>query len=174
MAQTQLSVTIQDSVGVKATSNLNLTIAGGATFDGVGSAFNDYLPLLNAITDGEIVTARLVWEIDLPGGMKTVPVAKSIVQRGLLQQWIQANLPNAHPATIVPAIASAIISATTGKFDVTNAAYLAWRAFLLGWNTGDVQFKSPANNQITGSLSVLETFRKHRRRTAELTKEVAP
>lgn len=171
MAKAQLSVTIQDSLGVKATQNINLTLDGTQTIDDVGSEINTYLPLLNALIDGIIIEARLIWIADLPGGLRTTPVDKSVVQRGLLQSWTQAVDVNSHPSTLVPCITLGAISATTGKFDQTNAAYLAWRSHLLGLTGPAITFTSKALYNITGAYSILETFRKHRKRTAELSYE---
>jgi hypothetical protein len=169
-----LSVTIQDSVGVKATHVINLQLIGTQTVDDVGAEFNTYLPLLDAVTDGKILSATFNWEVDLPGGLKANPVAKSTVSRGLLQGWTQAIATAKRAATLVPALILAMISATTGKLDTTNAAYLAWRGHLLGLTGPAIKFVSEANYQITGSIDVREVFRKHRKRTAELTETAAP
>jgi len=164
-----LSVTVQDSVGVKATHIINVVLDGTQTVDDVGSEWNTYLPLFDATTDGVILSATFNWQVDLPGGLKAAPAAKSIVQRGLLQGWTQAVIVSKKASTLIPAVAAALISATTGKFDTTNAAYLAWRGHLLGLTGPAITFVSQWQYDITGHKDVLETFRKHRKRTAELT-----
>lgn len=169
MANGFISVTIQDATGVRATQNVQLILDGTQTVDDVGAEFNAYLPLLDAVTDGVILDARFVWQIDLPGGLKAAPAAKSIVQRGLLQIWTQAVITAKDASTLIPAVAAALISATTGKFDISNAAYLAWRGHLLGLTGPAITFVSQWRYDITGHRAVLETFRKHRKRTAELT-----
>jgi len=171
MANTYLSVTIVDSLGVTAVQNIWLVLDGTQTIDDVGTELNTYLPLLDAVTDGKIQGAVLNWQVDLPGGLKSAPVAKSIVQRGLLQSWTQQVDVNHHPSTLIPAVALALIDATTGKFNQANAAYLAWRNHLNGLNGPAITFVSSALYQIEAAFSILETFRKHRKRTAELSFE---
>lgn len=174
MANGFLSVTVQDSVGVKATHIINLVLDGTQTVDDVGSAFNTYLPLFDAVTDAKIISATFNWEVDLPGGLKAAPAAKSTVSRGMLQGWTQAIATGKRASTLIPAIILAMISATTGKLDITNAAYLAWRGYLLGLVGPAITFVSEANYDITGHIDVREVFRKHRKRTAELTETLEP
>jgi len=174
MANGFLSVTVQDSVGVKATHVINLVLDGTQTVDDVGSEFNTYLPLFDAVTDGVILSATFNWQVDLPGGLKAAPVAKSTVSRGLLQGWTQATITAKKASTLIPAIILAMISATTGKLDPTNTAYLAWRGHLLGLTGPAITFVSQWRYAITGHIDILETFRKHRKRTAELTETLEP
>lgn len=173
MAIILMSVTITDKLGVPGTQNVWLDIAGTQTVDEVGAMMNDYLPLLDAVTEGFIQQARLDWIVDLPGGLKAAAVADSNITIGLLQGWTQAVDVAHHPSTVIPAVARALISDTTGKFDQTNAAYLAWRNYLRGLDT-DIVFISPGRRAITGVFRILESKRKHRRRTAELSYESEP
>jgi len=166
-----MSVTIKDILGVTATQNVWLTVAGTQTVDDVGAEMNAYLPLLDAVTDGQIVGAELKWIVDLPGGLKTAPVADSNITIGLLQGWTQATDVTHHPSTIIPAVAAALIDDTTGKFDQTNADYLAWRNHLRGLVGPAITFISSARYAITGVFRILESKRKRRKRTAELSYE---
>lgn len=171
MAEGFLSVTIQDILGVQATHVIPLNLDGTQTVDDVGSEFNTYLPLLDAVTDGKILDARFVWNIDLPGGLKAAPAPDRSVQLGMLQTWTQANIPATPYDTLVPDLAAALVNNTTGKIDVTNAAYLAWRGHLLGLVGPAITFVSNVRNAITGQTFVTITFRNHRRRTRQLSRE---
>jgi len=173
MATILMSVTVKDILGVSATQNVWLTVAGTQTVDDVGSEFNTYLPLLDAIIDGQITEARAIWLIDLPGGLKTAPVADSNITIGLLQGWTQATNVNKHPSTLVPAVSKDLIDDTTGKFDQTNTDYLAWRNHLRGLVGPAITFISSELHNITGVWRILESKRKRRKRTAELSFEEA-
>jgi len=163
-----LSVTEIDSLGVLATHNIFIQAAGTQTVDDVGSEMNTYLPLLDAIIDTQITQARLIWEVDLPGGLKTAPVANSAVQRGMNQAFVQSNSKYVSTTT-VPGISNAV--APNKKVDITNTDYLAWRSHLLGLTGPAIKFVSKFLNQITGAKSVDVTFRKHRKREQELSTE---
>jgi len=170
MAIILFSTTIVDRLGVPATQNVWLDVAGTQTVDEVGAMANAYLPLLDEVTDGQITGAELKWVVDLPGGLKTAPVADSNITIGLLQGWTQAVDVTHHPSTNIPAVAKALINDTTGKFDQANAAYLAWRNYLRGLDT-DIVFISAGRRAITGVFRILESKRKHRKRTVELSYE---
>lgn len=170
MAIILMSTTIQDILGVTGTQNVWLNITGTQTVDNVGAEANTYLPLLDAVTDGKILTSRFIWEIDLPGGLKDAPVADSTISRGLLQGWTQATNVRRHPSTLIPAVSRDIIDDATGKFDQANTDYLAWRSHLRGL-TGAIKFVSDELYNITGVFRILESQRKHRKRTAELSFE---
>lgn len=171
MAIILMSTTIKDILGVSATQNVWLNIAGTQTVDDVGSEFNTYLPLLDAVTDGQITQSRAIWQIDLPGGLKAAPVADSNITIGLLQGWTQATNVNDHPSTIIPAVTKTMINDTDGKFDQTNTDYLAWRNHLRGLVGPAITFISDQKYNITGVFRILESKRKRRKRTAELSFE---
>jgi hypothetical protein len=168
MAEFLLSVTEMDSLGVTATHNVNLTIAGTQTVDDVGAELNTYLPLLDAIIDTQIIRARAIWEVDLPGGLKAAPVANSEVQRGMLQQWDQANSIYS-ASTVVPGVSTAV--APNKKVNVANTDYVAWYGHLLGLTGPAIKFVSKFKNQIAARLKVEVTFRKHRKPQVERSEE---
>jgi len=168
VANTYLSVTIQDSLGVTGVQNIDLVLDGTQTIDDVGSELNTYLPLLDAITDGKILSAVLNWQVDLPGGLKSAPVADTDISRGYLQSWTQATNVHDHPSTLVPAIARTLLDDITGKLNQGAGAWLAWRNHLTGLTGPAITFVSSQLYGITGVYRVVESKRKHRKRTAEL------
>lgn len=159
MANFVMSATIKDGMGVTATQNINLQVAGTQTVDNVGAEMNSYLPLLDAITDGKIESARLIWEVDLPAGLKASPVEDSAVEKGMLVNWKQANSIYKQ-GTYVPAVSDALL--VGGKIDLSNADYIAWRDHLLGL-TAAIKFVSKFLNAIQAVIDVLVSFRKHRK-----------
>jgi hypothetical protein len=52
---------------------------------------DDMAPLLNAVIDGVILSAKIKLEVTLPGGLRTTPVANSDVHEGALLTFDVAN-----------------------------------------------------------------------------------
>lgn len=153
-----LSYTITDALAVQATSVIYLDAPGTVTLANLQTFANDYTPLLDAITDGQIVGI----EVRVPliiAGAKSGPAEGAEVERTGLFNFEQAGTRYKNGVD-VPAIKDELI--VGGRINLTDAAVTSWRDFLLATTVG-ITVVSKFFNALVSLLDSLITFRKHRK-----------
>lgn len=153
-----LSYQITDALGVTATHPVFINAPSGETLAQLQTFANDYTPLIDAVTDGEITGIELRIPLVVTGA-KSGPVAGSEVERTGLFNFEQAGTRYKFGVD-VPSIANALL--VNGKIDLSNAAITNWVAFLEATTIG-ITFVSKFANALTALLDAVITFRKHRK-----------
>ena len=164
-----LSYEIKDDLGVTASMPHFVNIPTATTLAQIQTFANDYTPLLQAVTDGEITGITVKIPLVITGGA-SAPVAGSEVERtGLIN--FEQNGSNYKQAIDILALSEGLI--ISGKIDLSNAAYIAWRNFVLATTLG-ITFTSKFGNNLLAVLDTLITFRKRRKSENHRSFEVAP
>lgn len=156
---TLYSLTIIDDGGVTAVHNMYVSYDGAlATVDDLIADLGAYAILVDNITDGKVIEARVTIPI-VPTGVKASPVADSTVERTGLFTYSQDNSSYVQSFD-VPAYQNAGI--TAGKIVESNAQFIAWNLQVVD---PAAQFRSVSKfaNAILARVSTMLTFRKHRR-----------
>jgi hypothetical protein len=153
-----LSYEIKDELGVTTSFPSFVDVPTATTVAQLQTFANDYTAVLDPVTDGEIVGITIKIPLVITGA-KSSPVAGAEDERTALFNYEQAG-SNRSWSIDVPAIAAAAI--VSGKVDLTNAAIIAYRAFVLATTLG-ITFASAYGNALVAARSVLISFRKHRK-----------
>jgi hypothetical protein len=154
-----ISVQILDSLGVTASAPYYVQFDDSEAAADIDTAAAAILTDLDAVTDGQIVAASLVYSIPLPGGLKSSPVAGSEVERGGLFNFSQDGIKYKF-GVLVPAFKTSLI--VNGKI---NLAATAVSTFLAIWTAigGDLVPVSTAGRLLEVFKDALVVFRKHRK-----------
>jgi hypothetical protein len=163
-----LSYQITDALGVTATHLAYINAPTTVTLANLQTFANDYTPLLDAVTDGEITFIEVRVPLTITGA-KSAPVAGSEVERTGLFNFEQAGTRYKFGED-VPSIAAALI--TNGRIDLSNAAITNWVSFLEATTLG-ITFVSKFANALIALLDAVITFRKRRKLENKRSYEVA-
>lgn len=157
---THYSATILDSFGVKKSTDVYLNIVDTTTLAVLAADCGTWLTDLDAITDGEIVSAQIIVKPALPGGLKGAPATGSYDARtgqltfsaaGTTKLWGQA----------VPALAASAISG--GK--VPNTGSMGTYTALVA----AAPFSNPDNQTLTALKKTAIGDRSARKQQGSLT-----
>ena len=164
----QSSTQITDALGVTTTSDLFLQMADTVTLAGLNTWAADYLPLLDAITDGQISGQVFHVHGTLPAGIKVSPASTAEVERTGLFNFSQSSSRYKFGID-VPAIADSKI--TGGKINLSDSDISAWKTFI-GAVTAGVTVVSKFALALGALLDALISFRKHRKAESRRSFEV--
>jgi len=132
---------------------------GTATLSSILAAASAEVALLEAITDGQVISHDITLKLDLPGGLKSAPVTGSNVQENGHFSFVVLGTPYSFGID-VPAIAQA---ALTGKLiNQANADVSDFIDSVQGTG-GTFLNVEPVSSIGLGTVkSAKKTFRKHR------------
>lgn len=157
MADTLLSVGLLDDAG--ATKRANIFLPSTMTLAQIQGWSDVYVPLLNDVVDAAPTDAQVTFNLTIPGGLRTTPVADSTVRRG-------ADLTFANPSrykwpAYIPAWSLTLIN--SGNIDIiTTAAADFISAYVAGLVVSSVTYQ-PTNGSgfdLTALSKSKEAFRK--------------
>lgn len=154
-----VSVEILDALGVTAPHNLYIQTADTQSPANMNTWAADYLAKLDAITDGQITSAKASLVMTLPSGIKTAPVVGSEVERTGLFNFSQSD-SKYKQGIVVPAIAQSLL--VNGKINLSASAVTAWTGVITAVTQG-VTVVAKFINALQALLDALISFRKHRR-----------
>lgn len=159
------SFTLQDAAGVKATSVYY--VAYDAATETVGALLGNIAALgglLDAITDGQIIDARVIIDLAPDPSWKSAPVSNSNVERTGLFDLNQNNSKYVSPVD-VPSIARS--KSPKDRITLTDtdiAAFITNLTQATGIGGSNTVFNNSKFSNATRSLrDALVTFRKHKR-----------
>jgi len=127
---THFSATVQDSLGVKKSTDVYLDIVDTTTLAALSAMAGTWLTDLDAITDGEIVSTQVIVKPALPGGLKGAAAAGSLAAKTAQITFSATGTPKLW-GQAVPAVAASAIS--NGKIPNTGSMG-TYTALLLGGN----------------------------------------
>lgn len=120
-----------------------------------------FLPLVDLVTQSQIVKAQLVIPVTLPGGIKSAPVTNADNEDASLVDFDVAGSSNAY-SIATPAWIDLGFDPANPKFvDFTDTDVGNYVAFLIGGSTGFVP-SDRYYNDITAKVSGIFSSRKHR------------
>lgn len=157
--QARMQFSIKDGRGLRGSVELPMFIDGAQTLTATSAAWAAQLPLLEAITGGQIVGGgvTVVQPASATGGR---PQADSRVQEiGTFTEGNASNLADFGIA--VPTLLDAVLTTDHASIDVTNAAVIAWRASLLAAVLGG-NFTNREYEVLNHHVGTLYSFRKRR------------
>jgi len=164
LAQSALSTTIEDEPGERQAMPIYLNIDDTNTLADIQTAMGAIISLIDGVTDGKIVRARLVVNVTLPGGLKASPVTGSDNEETGLFTFDLTGAVGKAFAVDVPAVAQAILDpANMNRIDLTVAAAGDFAARLYAVNS-DYQVTINTWSDVFEFIrTAVKTFRKHRR-----------
>lgn len=159
-AKGHFSVTFKDGKKALASTPYFFNSSSGLLVDIVAGA-NAFVPLIDAVTESQIVKAKIVIDYALPGGLKGSAVSGADNEDSSLLDTVVAGSSNAY-GVITPAwIAAGFLSAQPKYVDLAQADVSAYVSWLIGGATGIVP-SDRYYNDITAIPSGVNAFRKHR------------
>jgi len=164
------SYTLKDARGVQATTTGIFTSYDAAT-QTVGAMTGNVAALgglIDAITDAQIIDARLIIDVAPDPAWKSSPVASSDVQESFAFDFLQANSKYVQ-GVLVPGLKQSIL---VGGAPVPTAnPLLAFITDMIGSIGGSstVFANSKYSNDLTALKQVYVSFRPHRRATKQRT-----
>lgn len=164
------SFTLKDARGVQATTT-GIYVAYDAATQTVGAMTGNVAALgglIDAITDAQIVDARLIIDIAPDPGWKSAPVANSDIQESFNFNFLQANSKYVQ-SVLIPGLKQSILvnNAPDPSHNPTLAFIQAMTGSIGGSNT--VFANSKYSNDLTALKDVFVSFRPHRRATKQRT-----
>lgn len=164
------SFTLKDARGVQATT-VGIFTAYDAATQTVGAMTGNVAALgglIDAITDAQIVDARLIIDIAPDPGWKAAPVANSDVQESFNFNFLQANSKYVQ-SVLIPGVKQSILvsGAPAPTVNPMLAFVTAMTGSIGGSNT--VFANSKFSNDLTALQDVYISFRPHRRATKQRT-----
>lgn len=164
----QFSYRIKDAEGIYANKQMYAVFQSSHSFDDIQAFSDAYAPLLDAITEGEIVNAtfRVVLTTS---GLKSSPVGDSDVQEDILISF-EKNGSFYSYGDVVPAYIDAIN--VNGRVDLTNTDLAAYTAFAIAAHSGFAMSDSNGFDLVAVKSGV-ETFRKKRKQLNARSKTIA-
>jgi len=157
--QAHVSFRVLDALGVIASLPIPFTQDDTVTLADLATFVNTLAPLVDGVTDAEIVGIDIVLTDPLPGGLKTAPVAGSEVERVGLFNFSQNAIKYKYGIPI-PALKQTLI--VNGRINLAASAVTAFVAGVTGAIGANV-WTSTAYNELLGLVDALISFRKHRR-----------
>ena len=127
MPQTQIVLSVKDSEVDSREASVPFFVPAGDTLAHYQSYADAACEALDNVTGSQIMSAQLVLDLTLPGGIKVAPVAASLNERGGL--WVMNTSGPYGDSFRVPAILTSIMAGDT--FDITAGAANALRTFLI-------------------------------------------
>jgi len=164
LAQSVLSTTIEDEPGERQAMPIYLNIDDTNTLADIQTAMGAIVTLIDDVTDGKIVRARLVVNVTLPGGLKaSAATGSDNEETGLFTFDLTGAIGKAF-AVDVPAVAQAILdTGNMNRIDLTNTEASAFAARLYAVNS-DYQVTINTWSDVFEFIrTAVKTFRKHRR-----------
>lgn len=164
------SFTLKDARGVQATTT-GIYVAYDAATQTVGAMTGNVAALgglIDAITDAQIVDARLIIDIAPDPAWKAAPVANSDIQESFNFNFLQANSKYVQ-SVLVPGLKQSILvdNAPAPGVNPLLAFISAMTGSIGGSNT--VFANSKYSNDLTALKDVFVSFRPHRRATKQRT-----
>lgn len=155
----RMEATILDELNIQAETSVYAQVDPTASFDTILAQFNAWLADLDACTDGQIIGAELEVLPDLPGGLKSAPVALSRVEQTGMLAFSAAG--DTHQwATAIPALSNDPTVISGGKIVVTTGAPAQILAALLaGGGTAALAWTNAVFQTLTAATSALISFR---------------
>ena len=164
-----VSVKVLDSLGVTISVPYYFNFDDASALTDLQTYIDGFLPDLDAVTDGQIVSTEIVLGMVLPGGLKSAPVASSEVEKGGLFNFSQVGSPYKF-GSLVPAMKATLI--VNGKINLTAAAVTTWLANFTAVG-GTASAVSTAIRALGVLKDALVVFRKHRKAESRRSFEVA-
>ncbi len=163
----QLRVKMWDGGHVPYTVPFDIATSSGLIAD-TGLAVAAFLPLLDAVTQDQIIKADLAFDYVLPGGLKATPVSGSNNAVGALLNYNSAVfgehasiwVPNWIPAGYRPTIPAAVFTDDAGPVAAFLARLLA--------ATNNTTFTDEDSNNLTLLINAIKSERKQRKALKKL------
>lgn len=174
MALTQfirMGATILDALNVQAQATCYAEIDPSQSFSSVIAFYNDWLGLLDAVIDGQIIAAAITVLPALPGGLKSSPVSTSrCMNTGILNFLATGSLNRWGFA--IPAISQSTSVQSGGKLIITGGSPINnLYSFLLATST-TLEWSNTAAQLLASFCGSALSTRKYRQQLAGLSTEV--
>lgn len=165
--QGSLSAQILDEYGIPGQTQVTITVPDTATVAQIATDVNNFLQDTQALSDGVVMTGRIVLEFPLSGADPTL--ATGDVEKGGLFNF--NNLVDTFATgVLVPDLASAVLNAS-GLIDLTNADVQTWITWMTTAHTA-ITVVTKGLRALSALRDALISFRKHRKPLTRKTKEV--
>jgi hypothetical protein len=153
-----IGIRLQDTEGKIVSHELFVNCDDSKALSDVVTVVQAYCVILDSMTDAAGVQARFT--LLFPStGLKTGATVENPLESGGLMAFSQTGSPYKF-SVLVPSMAEALI--TDGAIAIGEAAFIAWKNWILGVHTG-IQCESKARNLLSAFLSCQLSTRKHRK-----------
>ena len=157
--EVQLFASIVDELGVEAPAVAYALVDPTASFADVLTTINTWLADIDAVTDGQIIRARLDVTPTLPGGLKTAAVAGSRVEQLGVWQYNATGTPHVEGYP-VPALSNSPTVVSGGKIVLTSGSPAAnLKNLIAGGGTAALEWTNAWQQAISTFASALISFR---------------
>lgn len=171
----RMTAKIMDAQTVQALASAYALVDPTASFATVLASFNSWLADVDALSDGQIISAEFCVIPTLPTGIKTAPLSTSRVEQtgvinflctGTTHRWAEA----------IPALSNGATVISGGKIVLTSGDPAANLISLLTTGTAYLEWTNDQQQVITALKDTLITFWQYNRQLSAATFEtpVAP
>lgn len=167
----RLVFALQDSTGVRTSLNVPVLFDPTQTGTALAAAVNTQAALLDAATGAKILSVEAV----ITPALTITPKSPDPIAGRLMENTGNVDYPYGTPQrlydSIIPAIQSALLTASGKDIDETNAAFIA---YIAPFETAPTVWEACTNGgqAFSGAHSdTFVSFRKHRRRRGQVSRE---